>query len=141
MTTLKVLKVPIMILLQTVPKNINLKQLSDELIKVCRDSYEAEVNIHNLHVWTLTGNKVVGTVHMKLINESNQIDQIEKFNKIVGPTRQIFHNFGIHYLTIQPEFSNALVRYGSVETTSEEFQTTTDSDKCLVVCCEEGTKS
>ena len=78
MTTLKVLKVPIMILLQTVPKNINLKQLSNELIQLCRDSYEvrryfilpwpvltfkwllfkAEVNIHNLHVWTLTGNKV-----------------------------------------------------------------------------------
>ena len=28
--------------------------------------------------------------------------------QIVGPTRQIFHNYGIHYLTIQPEFSNAL---------------------------------
>ena len=94
---------------------------------------KAEVNIHNLHVWTLTGNKVVGTVHIKLINESNQSVQIEKFNKvkfiyirlnllraplsrskfnfkiqIVGPTRQIFHNYGIHYLTIQPEFSNAL---------------------------------
>ena len=40
MTTLKVLKVPIMILLQTVPKNINLKQLSNELIQLCRDSYE-----------------------------------------------------------------------------------------------------
>ena len=88
----------------------------------------------------------------------------------MGPTRQIFHNYGIHYLTIQPEFSNALgimlknqvlqfcsvishhlnwkvsfltckVRYGSVETTSEEFPTTTDSEKCLVVCCEEGTAS
>lgn len=102
MTTLKVLKVPIMILLQTVPKNINLKQLSNELIQLCRDSYEvrryfilpwpiltfkwllfkAEVNIHNLHVWTLTGNKVVGTVHIKLINESNQSVQIEKFNKV-----------------------------------------------------------
>ena len=43
---------------------------------------KAEVNIHNLHVWTLTGNKVVGTVHIKLINESNQSVQIEKFNKV-----------------------------------------------------------
>ena len=137
MTTLKVLKVPIMILLQTVPKNINLKKLrivhkmmhffspshwlrpqwslhrfvdfySDELIHLCRASYEvrtdltfdrpqmtfrpqtdllkwtfkAEVNIHNLHVWTLTGNKVVGTVHIKLINETDQAVQIEKFNKV-----------------------------------------------------------
>ena len=83
---------------------------SDELIHLCRESYEvrtdltfdrpqmtfrpqidllalkwtfkAEVNIHNLHVWTLTGNKVVGTVHIKLINETDQAVQIEKFNKV-----------------------------------------------------------
>ena len=77
MTTLKVLKVPIMILLQTVPKNINLKQLrivhkmmhfsclligrdhieafiilltvhSDELIQLCRETYEVRTDLTSL---------------------------------------------------------------------------------------------
>ena len=38
----------------------------------------------------------------------NSKSSLNKKIQIVGPTRQIFHNYGIHYLTIQPEFSNAL---------------------------------
>lgn len=127
-TTLGLLKVPIMILLQTVPRSIDLEKLEDELITVSRRDYETEINIHHLHVWTLSGNKVVGTVHIKLFNV-----ELEKFNLIVTKAREIFHNYGIHYLTIQPEFST--VRTESLESISE--LSTQDSEKCLLVCCGE----
>ena len=38
---------------------------------------KADINIHNLHVWTLAGDKIVGTVHIKLINV-----ELDKFNQV-----------------------------------------------------------
>ena len=39
---------------------------------------KADINIHNLHVWTLAGDKIVGTVHIKLINV-----ELDKFNQVI----------------------------------------------------------
>merc|ERR1719210_2937036 len=99
-TTLGLLRVPVMILLQTVPRSIDLNKLEKELIDVTKKEHQADINIHNLHVWTLAGDKIVGTVHIKLLNV-----ELDKFNQIVSRAREIFHNYGIHYLTIQPEFA------------------------------------
>ena len=58
-----------MILLQTVPKNINLKQLRDDVLEVCTKN-NIQANIHNLHVWSLTTTQVFGTAHIKLIGKT-----------------------------------------------------------------------
>jgi len=55
-----------MILLQTVPNNINLKQLRDDVLEVCTKN-NIQANIHNLHVWSHTTTRVFGTAHIKLI--------------------------------------------------------------------------
>ena len=44
-----------MTLLQTVPEGVNLVELEDELIRVARDQYQTDINVHNLHVWKLSG--------------------------------------------------------------------------------------
>ena len=58
-----------MILLQTVPNNINLKQLRDDVLEVCTKN-NIQANIHNLHVWSLTTTQVFGTAHIKLIGKT-----------------------------------------------------------------------
>ena len=58
-----------MILLQTVPNNIDLKQLRDDVLEVCTKN-NIQANIHNLHVWSHTTTRVFGTAHIKLIGKT-----------------------------------------------------------------------
>ena len=74
-----------MILLQTVPNNINLKQLRDDILEVCTKNY-VQANIHNLHVWSLTTTQVFGTAHIKLIGETIEEAQTA-FTKVKSQTQ------------------------------------------------------
>lgn len=127
-TTLGLLKVPMMILMQTVPPHIDPKKIESELIKLAKDEYETTINIHHLHVWTLSGDKIVGTVHIKLVDVG-----LDKFNKLVKDAKDIFHRNGIHHLTIQPEF--ATVRRDSFDPITDESEE--NSEQCLLICCDE----
>ena len=49
------------------------------------------INIHHLHVWTLSGDKIVGTVHIKLINVG-----MEKFNEVSFFDSELFLTHGGH---------------------------------------------
>ncbi|XP_014223841.1 uncharacterized protein LOC106650385 isoform X2 [Trichogramma pretiosum] len=84
-----------MILLQTIPNHINIDLLQKELLAAFPDI----VNVHDLHVWQLNGEKVVSTVHIIYADPSvcaRITDQITSF----------FIEMGITHVTIQPEFSN-----------------------------------
>ena len=58
-----------MILLQTVPNNIDLNKLRDDVLDICAQQ-SIQANIHNLHVWSLTTTQVFGTAHIKLIGKT-----------------------------------------------------------------------
>lgn len=49
-----------LILLQTIPNHINIDSLQKDLLAAFPDI----VNVHDLHVWQLNGEKVVSTVHI-----------------------------------------------------------------------------
>lgn len=49
-----------MILLQTIPDYVDIDFLKKQLLQ----QFPEIVNIHDFHVWELTGNKVISTVHM-----------------------------------------------------------------------------
>ena len=53
--------------------------------------------------------------------------------KLIVPMRRIFHDYGIHYLTIQPEFGQ---NYES-ETESETLSTSDAENDCTLLCCDE----
>lgn len=132
-TTLKLLRVPIMILLQTVPSSIDVEKLKKEVIETVKGEYNAIIKIHDLHIWTLSGNQFVGTVHIKLMN-----CDLQNFNQIVKDARKIFHNYGVHHLTIQPEFKGTDDQSSNGESSIgglnyDEFK----SEECLLVCCDE----
>lgn len=92
-TTYPLLKESALILLQTVPKQIDIRSLNEKLRKL--DEVEA---IHELHVWQLAGSRIIGTAHIKCKDP-------ESYMKVAKQIKEIFHDEGIHATTIQPEFA------------------------------------
>ncbi|XP_077194698.1 proton-coupled zinc antiporter SLC30A1 [Paroedura picta] len=92
-TTYPLLKESALILLQTVPKQIDIRSLNEKLRKL--DGVEA---VHELHVWQLAGSRIIGTAHIKCQDP-------ESYMKVAKQIKEIFHDEGIHATTVQPEFA------------------------------------
>ncbi|XP_074165292.1 calcium/manganese antiporter SLC30A10 isoform X1 [Sminthopsis crassicaudata] len=80
------------ILLQMVPKGIDLEELVGKLSNVPGVS-----SIHEMHIWELVSGKNIATLHIKCQKSKDYQDANFKM-------REIFHNAGIHNVTIQPEY-------------------------------------
>ncbi|XP_035758100.1 zinc transporter 10 [Egretta garzetta] len=79
------------ILLQMVPKGVNMQLLS-KLARVPGVS-----SLHEVHVWELAGGKNIATLHIKCQTPTDYQDAAYKI-------RKVFHEAGIHSVTIQPEY-------------------------------------
>ncbi|NXE47533.1 ZNT10 protein, partial [Casuarius casuarius] len=80
------------ILLQMVPKGVNMQLLTDRLAHVPGVS-----SLHEVHVWELAGGKNIATLHVKCQTPTDYQDAAYKI-------RKVFHEAGIHSVTIQPEY-------------------------------------
>ncbi|KAM9154331.1 calcium/manganese antiporter SLC30A10 [Pangshura tecta] len=80
------------ILLQMVPKGVNMQGLTERLTNVPGVS-----SLHEVHVWELAGGKNIATLHVKCQTTSDYQDASYKM-------REVFHEAGIHSVTIQPEY-------------------------------------
>lgn len=81
------------ILLQTTPAHIDVADLQAKL----KGAFPSVINIHELHVWALTPDKVIATAHLVFMNEHVYLvakDDITHF----------FLSMGITRVTLQPEF-------------------------------------
>ncbi|KAK0075208.1 hypothetical protein PV325_007240 [Microctonus aethiopoides] len=82
-----------MILLQTIPNHINIDSLKKELL----EAFPGILNVHDLHVWQLAGEKIISTAHITFLDPmiyASITDQVTTF----------FVEMGITQVTIQPEF-------------------------------------
>lgn len=84
-----------LILLQTVPKEIQVKQLKHDLVH----TISGVSSVHELHIWKLSGKKIIATAHVRCHNT-------EEYMQIATKIKAFFHQKGIHSTTIQPEFTN-----------------------------------
>ncbi|XP_062324277.1 proton-coupled zinc antiporter SLC30A1-like [Osmerus eperlanus] len=91
-TTYPLLKESALILLQTVPKQINMHRLNERLL-----SLEGVLAIHELHIWQLAGSRIIATAHIKCQDPTSYMDVAKRI-------KDFFHDEGIHATTIQPEF-------------------------------------
>ncbi|KAM9355778.1 zinc transporter 1a [Pholidichthys leucotaenia] len=91
-TTYPLLKESALILLQTVPKQINIHRLNERLL-----SLDGVLAIHELHIWQLAGSRIIATAHIKCHDPTSYMDVAKRI-------KDFFHNEGIHATTIQPEF-------------------------------------
>lgn len=91
-TTYPLLKESALILLQTVPKQINMHRLNERLL-----SLDGVLAIHELHIWQLAGSRIIATAHIKCHDPTSYMEVAKRI-------KDFFHNEGIHATTIQPEF-------------------------------------
>ncbi|XP_052889686.1 proton-coupled zinc antiporter SLC30A1 [Anopheles moucheti] len=82
-----------MILLQTIPNTIDIEIFKKSLL----DGFRDIVSVHDLHIWQLSGNQYVSTVHIIF-------DNPKVYLKIQTDVIEFFHEQGINQVTIQPEF-------------------------------------
>ncbi|XP_033872947.2 zinc transporter 10 [Acipenser ruthenus] len=82
------------ILLQMVPRGLQVDHISEALAQV-----PGVLSIHELHIWELAADRNVATLHLKCADS-------EDFQRVSRQVRQIFHNAGVHAVTIQPEYTN-----------------------------------
>ena len=78
------------------PTDIDIRELTVQI-----ESIEGIKNIHHLHLWKLTDNKINMEAHVDLVK--NQ--PISNFEKQLEQIQNIAHELGISHVTIQPEFS------------------------------------
>ncbi|KAI8117296.1 Zinc transporter 10 [Lucilia cuprina] len=98
-----------LILLQTIPGNIDMDNFESTLVK----KFPQIVSYHDLHIWQLSSHKYIATVHIIFENP-------KMYEKILDDVRQHFHDHSITNVTIQPEFHSE--------------NTTNSSSECLVQC-------
>ncbi|PKB15304.1 cation diffusion facilitator family transporter [Flavobacterium sp. 5] len=81
------------VLLQAVPENINIEELSNELQQI-----NGVENIHDLHIWSLDGRYNIGSLHAVIKME----DQIQK-DAIFSAIYKVMNEHKIQHPTIQIE--------------------------------------
>lgn len=81
-------------MLQTTPAHIDVAELKTKL----KLAFPAVVNVHDLHVWALTPDKVISTAHLVFMNESIYL-------QVKEPINMFFLDQGITRITLQPEFN------------------------------------
>lgn len=62
--------------------------------------------MHEFHVWRLVGERIIATVHIKFAD-------LKAYLAAADEIRTLFHNNCIHSTTIQPEFSEVCLLFGS----------------------------
>lgn len=115
------------ILLQMVPKGVNMEELMSQLSTVPGIS-----SVHEVHIWELIGGKIIATLHIKHQKGTEYQDASRKI-------REIFHHAGIHNVTIQFEtldLKEALEQKDFLLTCSAPCITQSCAKK---LCCPPGT--
>ncbi|KAL4242192.1 Cation efflux transmembrane domain superfamily protein [Abortiporus biennis] len=104
------------ILLQGVPSTVSLEEVRAAILEV-----EGVLSLHELHIWQLSENKIVASVH---VTASRNHD----FMPVAAKIRKALHLHGIHSSTIQPEYHHPR------HSPPEEHLKTAEDSSCLIPC-------
>ena len=77
--------------MESVPKRIDVDEIVKSILKV-----SGVVDIHELHINSLTGDIIISSLHLR-------IRSMDELPPILKQIKKIFHFYGIHTTTIQPE--------------------------------------
>ncbi|GAA6008932.1 cation diffusion facilitator family transporter [Rhodotorula paludigena] len=113
------------ILLQGVPSSVPLDRLRSSIASV-----PGVLNVHDLHVWSLSESKIVASVHIMV-----------KGPDLVSVSREIkrrFHRFGIHSSTIQPEIVASAAHGGGAHISEvAAAERGLEEEGCPVLCVDD----
>lgn len=93
------------ILLQGVPKGISLEEVKADIMDI-----RGVEGIHELHIWQLSDVKMIASLHIRIGFDPEGPDNGEqrggerRYMRLAKAIRTCFHAFGVHSVTIQPEY-------------------------------------
>jgi solute carrier family 30 (zinc transporter), member 1 len=93
-----------MVLLQTVPTHINVQEIKQKLLS---QFGHMVADVHEFHVWRLSGNKIVATAHIRCRGN------LDDYMRLAEKMKEFFHDEGIHSTTIQPELMQVIDEKGN----------------------------
>ncbi|XP_064481052.1 proton-coupled zinc antiporter SLC30A1-like [Ornithodoros turicata] len=82
-----------LILLQNMPKNVDMETLQKKLLQ----EFPAIINVHEFHLWQLTNSQLIATVHIAVDSEA-------AYASLAGKVSRFLKDQGIALPTVQPEF-------------------------------------
>lgn len=89
-----IVKKAVNILMQGVPKNLDINEIVSELEKI-----EKVIKVHHVHIWSLDEHNVFFEAHVNI--EDMPVSQTKE---ILDKMRQVLHSFNINHVTIQFEY-------------------------------------
>jgi zinc transporter 1 len=93
-TIIPLLKKSSMIILQTVPNELDFSQIKKDI-----QSVKGVTNVHHFHIWSLNPEKLVASAHIRVNGDADDEDNW----RIVNSVKKILHTNNIHSTTIQLE--------------------------------------
>lgn len=111
------------ILLQTMPKHVKVDVLKKKLLE---EVPEVD-NIHELHIWRLTGEKFIASAHVKRRSLTDYMPVADK-------VKHFFHSMGIHSTTIQYEYDNDDTQNLVLNNSNDNHTIPNVSGQCLLRC-------
>jgi len=126
--TIPLIKRSVQILLQNVPASFSADEIIKELLQI-----PGVVGIHEFHLWQLSSQVVVSSMHAVMVNELDTLRVLEN-------VKLKMHTFGVHSSTIQPEVScketDKSVHSDGDGTGAEACHDPICGDDCLErICC------
>jgi cobalt-zinc-cadmium efflux system protein len=84
------------VLMLFTPDTIEVQKIVDSISKI-----EPIKNVHHVHIWQLNEDEVHLEAHIDFDTDIN----LSEFDRILEEIEEdVFHNFGINHISIQPEF-------------------------------------
>ena len=122
-TATPILRKSITILMHIVPKEISVQQLKESILGL--DEVKA---LHEFHVWQLSEQKTVATVHVVV-----QLERQDLFKgmSVVSQIKDLLHSHGIHNTTVQLEITPS-----EENNNNEDLQEPECISKCIKDDCE-----
>ncbi|CAF1232126.1 unnamed protein product [Rotaria sp. Silwood1] len=125
-SAIPLLKETTYVLLQTVPRNIEVDSLKKQLL----DHVPEIDGIHELHIWRLTSSAIIATAHLR---RRSLTDYMAVANKV----KRFFHGVGIHSTTIQYECSDDERQDYLVKKNKKDDESKSAEVDCLLGCPDE----
>lgn len=98
-TTIPLTVATAQILLQGTPDHLDVDEIKDDVQQI-----PGVVNCHHIHLWQLSENQMIASLHLQLDFPIEQGGVTERYMTVVKTVRECLHGYDIHSATIQPEF-------------------------------------
>ncbi|KAJ3351961.1 hypothetical protein HDU83_008484 [Entophlyctis luteolus] len=113
------------VLLQGVPTSISVARLREQILSI-----DGVFGVHELHVWGLSDNRNVASVHVRVAEGASARPYME----VAAAIKRLMHGCGVHSTTVQPEFFDTAQRMHRVGEDDAIAEDIAESNGCLLKC-------